>query len=106
MKILGYEYSVDISKREDELGYLGLYTGKLLIIEIAKEMNIQQTQSTVIHEIIEAINFHLRLSLPHQTIAGLETGIFQTLVDNGVDLSPLLKDAIQDPQKYIATKAK
>jgi uncharacterized protein (UPF0335 family) len=92
MNILGYVYTFDKTLSGDYLGSMGRCSGKTLRIEIAKELNSQQTQSTILHELIEAINFHLNLELEHKTIAALETGIYQTLTGNGIDLSPLEKD--------------
>jgi surfactin synthase thioesterase subunit len=92
MNILGYIYEIDRTQTEDTLASMGRCMGKMLKIEIAKELNSQQAQSTILHEFIEAINFHLNLQLEHRTIAALETGIYQVLTSNGVDLSPLEKD--------------
>jgi hypothetical protein len=90
MNILGYNYEIDYSQREDQLGSLGRCSGKLLRIEIANDMPPQQTQSTMLHEIIEAINYHLQLHLEHGVIAALETSMYQVLVQNGIDLTPLV----------------
>jgi hypothetical protein len=50
-------------------------------------------ESIIIHEILEALNYHLELELPHRTISALESGLYQTLHDAGVDLQLLLKEA-------------
>lgn len=92
MNILGYDYEVDIASKEEDIGSMGRMHGQSLVIQIANDLVIQQQQSTLIHEIIEVINFHLQLRLRHDVISALETGLYQTLVSNGVDLSPLMKE--------------
>jgi hypothetical protein len=77
---------------EADIGSMGRMHGGSLVIQVANDLDPQQTQSTLIHEIIEAINFHLQLRIRHEVVSALETGIYQTLVNNGVDLSPLLKE--------------
>jgi len=51
----------------------------------------QAQESSVLHEMIEALNYHLDLKLQHETIMQLEAGLYQCLKDNGVDLSSLVK---------------
>ena len=48
----------------------------------------------MLHEIIEAINYHLELEMEHNVRMGLEAALFQVLTANGVDLSPLTKDVV------------
>lgn len=92
INILGYEYEVNLSQTEKQIGgQLGNLDGKYLLIDIASDMNPQQILSTLLHEIIEAINFHSQLNLPHESISLLEAGLFQILTANGVDLAPLLE---------------
>jgi hypothetical protein len=95
MNILGYEYTIDMTQREDQLGSLGRCSGKLLHIDIANDMNPQQTQSTMLHEIIEAINYHLQLHLEHGVIAALETSLYQVLTVNGVDLGAIVPASLK-----------
>ena len=90
MKILGYNYTVDRSKSQDEVGAMGRFHAKSQAIQIANDINQQQDESTMIHEAIEAINYHLGLELEHKDITALEAALYQVLTDNGVDLAPLM----------------
>src|SRR5690349_13393661 len=92
MKILGYDYQIDLSQTFDTMrGCMGLCNVNKQIINIAKDLPEETKCSVMIHEIIEAINYHLELNLEHPQISQLETGIHQALSDNGVDLTVLLK---------------
>jgi bifunctional DNase/RNase len=88
-KILGYTYRVDRAQDIQELGAMGDFNANKQIIRIAGNLHSQQAQSTMIHEMIEAINYALELKLEHNAIQSLEAGLYQALIDNGVDLTPL-----------------
>jgi hypothetical protein len=91
LNILGHDYCVDFSRTQDDIGLAGIcYPGDQLI-EISNDIPNDSKASTLIHEIIEAINYHLELNLDHSKICGLEIGIFQALKDSGVDLTPMFK---------------
>lgn len=89
MKILGYEYEVERKGTADEIGGMGKFLGKPMKIQIATDQCREQEISTLIHEALEALNYHLALKLEHNVLMSLEAGIYQVLVDNGVDLEPL-----------------
>ena len=91
VKVLGYTYNVT-EHSDAEIGVFGRMRAKVQSLQIAYDLCEEQKVSTLLHEILEAINFHLELDLPHKTIAALETSLYQTLVDNGIDLSPLLEE--------------
>ena len=91
MKILGHEYKL-ISTPSDQLGSYGRYLAKEQILQVASDLHRQQITTTVLHEIIEALDYHLGLNLNHDAIMSLEAGLYQTLTDNGVDLSPLIAE--------------
>lgn len=95
MKILGYDYIVTFDGDANTMGAMGRLHPKILKMQIAKDLNPQQVNSTIIHEVIEALDEHLELELRHPTIMALEAGLYQFLVDNGVDLSPLLREAVR-----------
>lgn len=94
MNILGYNYTLKYSQKPEDGGmdnqFGRVHIGKQLII-IDLNAHIQQQELTVIHEILEAINFHYELSLPHEKISALETGLYQVLLSLGMDTSLLLK---------------
>jgi len=89
MKILGYDYTMEIGSDENMRGNLGLHILNSQKIWIASNLCPQQNRSTILHEIIEALNYHLELGLEHNVIMSLESGLYQVLTDNGVDLAPL-----------------
>lgn len=94
MKILGYDYKFDFSAGMDSIDAAGRCHLRTQIIQIANDLTPSQIQSTVIHEIMEAAKYHLGLELSHNAIMSLETVLYQTLTDAGVDLSLLTKEFI------------
>lgn len=95
LKILGYTYRVECESNQAALGAAGRVLITTQLIQIANDLAPQIAQSTLLHEIIEAIDYHLALELPHHQIMILETALYQVLVDNGIDLSPLFNCAIK-----------
>lgn len=96
LNILGYDYNLSLALPLDGLGPFGRLNAKGQIIQVANDLHPQQALSTVVHEIIEAIDFHTNLKLEQSQISTLETGLFQALTANGVDLSPLLTGGASD----------
>lgn len=93
MKILGYTYTIELGSDSARMGgnYGHCMCGKQ-VIQIANDLNREQENSTIIHEMIEAIRYHLGIKLEHNQIMALEAGLYQVLTENGVDLSPLLAE--------------
>ena len=89
IRILGHNYKVEI--RED-LGAFGKSCLSDSKIYIDPNNTDEQMISTLLHEVIEMINAQLELSINHQSICGVETGIYQFLVENGIDLSVFLQE--------------
>jgi len=92
MKILGYHYTIVEDGDTDHIGAFGRNHPRTLTIQIAKGLTPQQRESTVLHEIIEALNYALGLKLEHQAIMSLEAGLYQVLIDHGVCLAPLTRE--------------
>lgn len=97
MKILGYDYELVIDGDMDSMGAFGRYNARSQKIQIAEDIHEQQIVSTIFHEIIDALNYHLEWKLDHSVVAGLEASLYQTLCENGVDLTPLLNDVTKKP---------
>jgi hypothetical protein len=91
VKILGYDYELRWLD-EDLNGESGTCRGCTQVIGISGRDHPQQRISTMLHEIIEAINYQLNLGLAHTQITAIETGMFSALTSNGVDLTPLLEE--------------
>jgi len=90
MKILGYNYILTANEDADKLDCYGKTFFTTQEIKIAANLAPEQKISTTIHEALHVINESLKLDLTENIICRLETGIYQTLLDNGVDLEPLV----------------
>lgn len=95
LKIFGYNFSLRYVGDLDLRTPVGACLVPLQKMSVVRGMPEAQTVSSILHEVIEAVNSQLDLNICHLGIAGLETGLYQTLTENGVDLTPLLK-AIDD----------
>ena len=102
LNILGYSYTLytevpmsDIPTDSPEDGgkNVGLTNLDTKEMWVASDMDKDQKDSVLIHEIIEAINYHLELNLQHNQIMALEVGLHQVFQDSGVELSPLLEES-------------
>jgi len=105
LKIMGYNYRCRIVDKED-LSNMGTCDARNQIIRLAAESCDQGVESTIIHEMIEAINFHLQLSLEHNKIMSLEAALHQALTANGVCLRPLLDASGWNARKKAIWKKK
>jgi hypothetical protein len=94
MNILGFDYHLSADEDESKLGVYGRTLFIPQEIQIAANLSAQQKVSTTLHEVLHVINETMRLDLTENTICRLETGLFQALSENGVDLFPLI-DEIQ-----------
>lgn len=92
MDILGYNYTIISDKDRNDMEAWGIANHKSLKIFLATDLGDQQLLSTLLHEILESIKFHLDITLEHDDLNRLEAGLFQILGKNGVDLTPLLKE--------------
>jgi len=99
MKILGYDYNLVYGNHEELLGVCGIHHATIQKIFIASYLCEQQKISTVLHEIIEALNYHLDLNIEHRSIMSLEAALMQVLTDSGVDLSPITKEILTPTEK-------
>ena len=89
LSILGYSYKLVETTIMDLGGNYGTIDTDTFIIRIATDVEDQVFESTIIHEILEAINKHLELELEHKVISQLEAGIYGALKSSKVDLSKL-----------------
>ena len=92
MKILGYTYTLVADGDNERMGAFGRQHTKSQTLQIATDLCAEQVVSTVLHEVIEAINYHLQLHLEHPVVMSLEAALYQVLTDNGVDLTPLARE--------------
>jgi len=81
------------SKYEKDYPCAGLFDSEEQRIYVAKDQSVTEQQSTLVHEIIEALNFKYRVGLREQQIVKLERGIFNFLTDLGVNVPEILDKA-------------
>ena len=94
VKVLGYEYPVEMVERiDDDDTCRGMCYNVELRIKLCSTLPEQALRSTLLHEVIEALDSQLILHLPHDTIQRLEAGLNQVMVDNPDLLKMYLEDA-------------
>jgi hypothetical protein len=62
------------------------------IIFIDPAQHAQSAETTVLHEMIEILNYQLELNLSHPTIMQLESGLYEALTSNGISLKKLTSE--------------
>lgn len=78
VKILGYEYVFSTSQDSTELGgELGRVNHIDHIIHIAHDIGEEERQTTVLHELIHVLNWHLHIDLTEKQVQLLETGLWE-----------------------------
>lgn len=92
MKILGLDYRLVEEGSHEMIGAFGRHHADRQIIQIAENLAPQQRVMTVLHEILEAVDYCLGLELRHNAKMALEAALYQVLTANGVNLSPLVAD--------------
>jgi hypothetical protein len=95
MKIMGYDYKIVVNGDVDNNGAFGRFHGATQRLQISSGLCEQQTVSTILHEMLEALNYHNQWELPHPKLMSIEASLYQVLTDNGVNLRPLAKDVLK-----------
>lgn len=91
IRILGFDYTISVEKNTEAVeGRMGLTDFERQIIYINEELTPEMQVSTLLHEILEALNFHFELGLKHKQISCIEAGFFSTLSDNDWNLDYVL----------------
>jgi len=101
MKILAYDYELIYSpaKKLGGTDNSGQMNPMSQIILISPEQHVQSQESTVIHEILEAIKYHCQINITHEELSVLEVAIYNVLKDMGMDTSLLLKELSRNKTK-------
>ena len=81
LKVLGLDYEVKLIDG-NETEWFGSHNGNTQTIRLNANKHQDQVASTLLHEIIEAIDMHLELGLAHQQISALESGLYQVMKEN------------------------
>lgn len=83
IKIGGHIYKCKLdSKLARDHDANGMSCGNDLEIVIDSTLPVQNQESTLLHEILEQINYRYELGLSHDKITILETALYQVLKDN------------------------
>lgn len=88
LKVFGHEYSV---KTDDKLvlkeGRLGSHCGDVLEIGLCTGIPESQLAETLMHEVLEAIFYHmsLRNKIDHDSLIQISEGLFLVIRDNDLD---------------------
>ena len=90
MNILGLNYTVESHEDRRTLGKLGQCDASSQVLRIASDLPRDGKESSLLHEIIHAVEMQLGLDLSEAQVKGLETGLYQVFTQNGVSLTPLL----------------
>lgn len=88
-KIAGYDFEVIVNS--EMRGLCGACNAASQNMYVHDRIHDQAKISTIWHEMLETINTIFELGLEHNQIQSLETATYGALVDNGIDLSPLLE---------------
>lgn len=62
------------------------------LLQVSNDVDVDVRNSTLMHEIMEAINYHLEIELTERQIKQLEVGLHQVLNEGGVNLNPLIEE--------------
>jgi len=83
VKIVGHEYEVVMTPRlfasDATSGVCDTARHTITLDENFAESHVAET---LLHEIIEGLNYHLELELDHRILSALSEGLFQVLRDN------------------------
>ena len=83
MKILGHDVEIRFEKSlRQERSDIGQSCGSSLWISVDPTLKASMQESTLIHEIIEQLNYHLEMKLEHPIISQLEASLYQVMKDN------------------------
>ena len=84
LKIGGHDYIISQNPTCQIDGQVccGIHNGSRELIEVNPSYPIGTQKSTLLHEIIEAIDWMHELKLEHRVICTLEEGLYQVLKDN------------------------
>ena len=83
VKILGQIYSFGEDKNMGrDSKCIGTSCGNSIDIKIDSTLPMCAKQTTLIHEIIEQLDYLLELNLEHNKIQSLEAGLFAVIIDN------------------------
>ena len=100
IKIGGHLYSCKVESNfcRDGMG-LGNSCGNALTIKIDDSVLVQNQESTLLHEILEQIDYRYELRLEHRDITILETALYQVIKDNPGIFRSMTENTGQEPKE-------
>lgn len=72
-------------------GHLGLYSRDDLTVTVRSKLKQEVLESTLLHEVLEAICSELELKIHHRDLCRLEVELYANLRANGVSFEPLAR---------------
>jgi hypothetical protein len=95
VKIGGIKYKIEYSKDlARDRGCLGECCCNSNVIRLDSDLSFHMERKTLLHEIIEAINFEYELKLEHTKISIIETALYQVIIDNAELIKTFWKERI------------
>ena len=82
IRIAGLSYRLEYKSTAELEGSWGSCDSRRQVICVCADIHPEQQRRTLIHEVIEALNYLLELQLPHPTITALEHGLHEVMADN------------------------
>ena len=83
MKIMGHDYALVMNPDlQREMATPGACCAGTLKIQIDPGAPESRKEEALLHEIIEALKYHLDLELKHDKLSALSEGLYQVLRDN------------------------
>jgi hypothetical protein len=83
LRLQGRDWTVKIVDPAEIDGDHGQAEFTTLTIKLSADLDIK---ASLLHEILEVINFYFELKLPHWKIKALESGLTQALGDNKITI--------------------
>ena len=84
LKLFGHEYKVEyVDDWQDPLG-CAKFDGQQLLIRIDNNMPKSRREEALLHEIMEAINYHLEIELEHNKLCAISEVLYGILKTNGM----------------------
>jgi len=91
INLLGHRFMVKSTNTKLIDNSMGMIEIPKNMIWLSEELSESMAVSTLLHEIIEHINYSFQLEMEHNVLQALEAGLYQILTDNGVNLETLLR---------------
>ena len=95
IKILAHKYKViyDDTWTDNNSGCPATFNSKLGTIRIddSEHYEVSKIEECLLHEIFEAIDFHLQLKINHDVLSALCEGVYCVLKENNLIKSLILK---------------